>query len=97
MHAVLGILTIVAVLTCAGEARRHTLQTVWDGVYTKVAPGVFEHTRRSDSRFITPASQLLSNADHASQGVFGQPLLRPSFTIAISRRRVIQDPHGPGQ
>ena len=45
MQMVVGILVIVAVVAGAGEARWLQAQTVWDGVYAKVAPGAFGHNQ----------------------------------------------------
>lgn len=45
MQTIVGTLVIVAVMAGAGEARRLQSQTVWDGVYAKVAPGTFGHNR----------------------------------------------------
>jgi SAM-dependent methyltransferase len=45
MQTIVGILVIVAVLAGAAEARRLQSQTVWDGVYAKVAPGAFGHNQ----------------------------------------------------
>jgi methylase of polypeptide subunit release factors len=45
MHTAVGIVLIVAVMTCAGGAQHQPSPTVWDGVYAKVAPGTFEHNR----------------------------------------------------
>jgi SAM-dependent methyltransferase len=45
MQTVVGVLVIVAVMASAGEARRLQSQTVWDGVYAKVAPGTFGHNQ----------------------------------------------------